>query len=75
MVIGLAAIRPIPTMDYPKFVVKKTKDGLYVFNLYSQETGEVIAKSKPHVTKKACLHSIIAVIRDAPAASIEAATG
>lgn len=61
-------------MDYPKFVVEKTNDGQYMFNLYSQENGAVIATSERFTTKKACLQGIKAVIRDAPSAAIEALT-
>ena len=72
MVLGLTLERPKSIMEYPKFVVKKTSDGRYTYNLYSQENGKIIARGEPYNTKKACLHCIIAVIQEAPSAAIEA---
>lgn len=58
-------------MAYPKFEIKKSKNGEFYFNLRSKGNGEIIATSEMYGSKQSCKNGIAAVKRDAPEAEIE----
>tara|TARA_Y100000815_G_C13166590_1_gene433894 strand:- start:47 stop:241 length:195 start_codon:yes stop_codon:yes gene_type:complete len=58
-------------MAYPKFEIKKSKNGEFYFNLRSKGNGEIIATSEMYESKQNCKNGIAAVKRDAPEAEIE----
>ncbi|TMM55829.1 DUF1508 domain-containing protein [Maribacter algarum] len=58
-------------MGFPKFVIKDTSDGQFMFNLHSKGNGEIIATSERYTTKIACLNGVAAVKRDAADAEID----
>lgn len=58
-------------MAFPKFEIKKSKNGDYYFNLRSKGNGEIIATSEMYSSKQNCINGIAAVKRDAPVAGIE----
>ena len=54
-----------------KFVLKRTSDDQYMFNLKSTINGEVIATSERYTTKQNALNGIDSVRRAAPNAVID----
>lgn len=61
-------------MAFPKFEIKKSKNGDYYFNLRSKGNGEIIATSEMYSSKQNCINGIAAVKRDAPVSAVEDTT-
>ena len=57
-------------MTFPRFIIKKSTNDQFYFNLHAVN-GKIIATSELYVSKQSCENGIAAVKRDAPKASIE----
>ncbi|WP_298539499.1 YegP family protein [uncultured Aquimarina sp.] len=57
-------------MAYPKFVIKKSTNDRFYFNLYAAN-GQIIANSEMYSTKQGCQNGINSVKTNAPEAEIE----
>lgn len=57
-------------MGYPKFIIRKSVNNQYYFNLYAVNH-EIIATSEMYTTKSNCKNGIESVKTNAPKAGIE----
>ncbi|WP_299311431.1 YegP family protein [uncultured Aquimarina sp.] len=57
-------------MAYPKFVIKKSKNDQFYFNLHALN-GQIIANSEMYSTKQGCQNGIDSVKTNAPSAETE----
>lgn len=57
-------------MTYPKFVIKKSSNDKYYFNLHAANA-QVIATSEMYSTKDGCKNGIESVKTNAPKAEVE----
>lgn len=57
-------------MGYPKFVIKKSSNGKYYFNLHAKN-GEPIATSEMYESKSGCKDGIESVKKNAPIAEVD----
>ena len=57
-------------MAYPKFVIKKSSNDKYYFNLHAVNS-QIIATSKMYETKVGCKNGIQSVKSNAPNAEID----
>lgn len=57
-------------MAEPKFVIRKSSNDKFYFNLHSKGNSEIIATSEMYESKQACIGGIQAVKRDALNAEI-----
>ncbi len=57
-------------MGYPKFIIKRSSNNKYYFNLYAKNY-KVIATSEMYESKSACENGINSVKENAPKAEVE----
>ena len=57
-------------MGYPKFIIRKSSNGQFYFNLYATNY-QVIATSEMYATKDGCKNGINSVKTNAPIAETE----
>ncbi|MDC6364002.1 MULTISPECIES: YegP family protein [Flavobacteriaceae] len=60
-------------MAIPKFVISKSRNNQFYFNLFASN-GKVITTSEMYISKQGCENGIAAVKRDAPVAKVEDTT-